>query len=188
MKVCLMSFSGREHPGNCYKVLQYIGEVLQNREITISLLSIADYKINGCSHCSYECILSEKRQCRYRDDVAFLYETIAGHDMAIMAVPVYSGAPCSRFFAFNERSQSVFDDSGLYERYTRAKKNYVVVGNEEAGGLGAVQMISVIEENIGQILLLQSHRYGLDSLSGKLTEVSEVKSSLRMFVDRILRH
>ncbi|NMB38509.1 MAG: NAD(P)H-dependent oxidoreductase [Firmicutes bacterium] len=186
MRVCLLSFSGRKKPGNCFKVLQYIGEVLENRGVEYSLLNMTDYKINGCGNCSYECMVSDRRQCCHEDHVAFLYKTIAAHDLAIMALPVYSGAPCSRFFAFNERSQSVFGDLTLYERYSRITKNYVVIGNEEAGGLDALNMISVIEENVGEVLLLQSHHYGLDSLSGTLTDISEVKSTLDMFVQSIL--
>lgn len=186
MRACLLSFSGRTRPGNCYKVLLHVGEALDNRGIEYSLLRITDYEVNGCGNCGYECMVSDRRQCCHEDHVAFLYNTIAAHDFAIMALPVYSGAPCSRFFAFNERCQSVFGDSALYERYSSVKKNYIVVGNEEAGGHDALNIVSVIEENIGEVLLLQNHRYGLDSLSGRLPEVPEVRSAIEMFVGRIL--
>lgn len=42
MRVCLLSFSGRVEPGNCYKVLQYISEVLENKAVESTLLAVTD--------------------------------------------------------------------------------------------------------------------------------------------------
>jgi multimeric flavodoxin WrbA len=186
MRICLLSFSGREEPGNCYKSLEYIRQGLKSEAVGSTLLSVNDYKITGCSNCAYECLHSRSSHCPKEDDVGFLYRTIANHDLAIFAVPVYSGAPCSLYFAFNERSQSVFDDSALYERYAKVVKNYIVVGNEDAGGTEALNMVLAMEQNMGQVLLLQSHLYGENSVSGRLIEIPEARVNLKRFVEKIL--
>lgn len=118
--------------------------------------------------------------------MAFLYETVALHDLAIIALPVYSGAPCSLYFAFNERSQSVFDNSVLFDRYSKITKNYIVIGNEDAGGSNALNMVLATEEKLGEALLLQSHLYGQNSILGGLAEVPRVRTDLENFVERIL--
>lgn len=186
MRVCLLSFSGRVEPGNCYKVLQYISEVLENKAVESTLLAVTDYKINGCHNCTYECFSIDSTHCPKHDDVAFLYETVALHDLAIIALPVYSGAPCSLYFAFNERSQSAFDNSVLFDRYSKITKNYIVIGNEDAGGSNALNMVLATEEKLGEALLLQSHLYGQNSILGGLAEVPRVRTDLENFVERIL--
>lgn len=185
MRICLLSFSGREEPGNCYRALEYINQVLESEAVESTLLSVNDYKISGCCNCAYECLHSHPSHCPKEDDVDFLYRTIAHHDLAIFAVPVYSGAPCSLYFAFDERSQSVFDDSVLYERYAKVIKNYIVVGNEDAGGIQALNILLATEESMGEVLLLQSHPYGENSVLGRLIEIPKIRASLKGFVERI---
>jgi len=112
MSVLLISFSGRERPGNCVGVLEYISARLDTEGVDNLLVRITDYEIQSCCDCSYECFSSG---CPKDDDAVELYEEMIEHDSVIFAVPVYSGAPCSKYFAFRERSQCVFDEES-YER------------------------------------------------------------------------
>ncbi len=181
MSVLLISFSGREEPGNCVGVLEYISDRLDEDEVDNSLIEITDYEIQSCYHCSYECFSS---RCPKNDDVVELYEEIMKYDSVIFAVPVYSGAPCSKYFAFRERSQCVFDGKS-YERYKDVDKNYIIVGNEEAGGGDAVNIVEMLEDDLDEIFLLQSHKYGENSISGNIIELEDVREDLDKFLLRI---
>lgn len=179
MKRLLVSFSGRKGSGNCIGVSKYISEGSPKYED--SIIDITDFEIESCFNCDYECF---DTGCPKDDDVYELYEEMMRYDSVIFVLPVYSGTPCSKFFAFRERSQGIFDE-GSYKRYQRVKKNYIVIGNEEAGGKDAVKIVKMVEGSSGEILLLQSHRYGERSLSGDLIEREEVRKDIDRFLDRI---
>ncbi|MGM0406188.1 MAG: hypothetical protein ACQEQM_08615 [Thermoplasmatota archaeon] len=104
-----------------------------------------------------------------------------------MSLPVYSGTPCSKYFAFRERSQSVFHDSELYERFENVSKYYIVIGNEEAGGKETVKLISSDLTKHEDIILLQSHKYDQNSISGSLIQLKEVKEKLKAFAVKALQ-
>jgi len=59
------------------------------------------------------------------------------------------------------------------------------VGNEEAGGKDAVKIVEMLEDDLDEIFLLQSHKYGENSLSGDLIEKEEVREDLDNFLLRI---
>lgn len=64
-------------------------------------------------------------------------------------------------------------------------KNFIIVGNEEAGGGDAVKIVKMLEDDLDEIFLLQSHKYGENSLSRDLIEFKEVKEDLVKFLLRI---
>lgn len=160
---------------------KYISDRLDEYDVDNSLIKITDYEVQSCCDCNYECFDS---RCSKNDDVVELYEEIMEHDSVIFAVPVYSGDPCSKYFAFRERSQYVFDYNS-YEIYKDVNKNYIIVGNEEAGGKYAVDIVKKVEGDLGEIFLLQSHEYGESSISGCLIELEEVREDLDKFLLRI---
>lgn len=186
MRVALLSYSGRFGEGNCSKVLDLIQAICGEVSAGVRRLHAADLRLTPCIGCTYECMQSGS-SCPHADDVAMVYRTIMDADSCIFALPVYSGAPPAAYFAWRERSQSVFTSQERYERYRRVKKGFIVIGNREAGGEYAVEFLRNEDRTEERaILLLENHRYGLNSLSGKLVEVPEVRQVITEFTYRLL--
>ncbi len=72
-----------------------------------------------------------------------------------------------------------------YERYKDVAKNYIIVGNKEAGGWNAGKIVKMLEEDLGEIFLLQSHKHGENSLSRDLIELEEDRKDVDIFIDLI---
>lgn len=187
MKALLVSFSGRKNPGNCIKTLEFVADVLENKYVETSFMRILDYDIKPCFDCLYECFDPEEI-CPVSDDVEDIYRVIADQDMIFLSLPVYSGAPCSKYFAFRERSQSIFHDSKLFENFDNVIKNYIVIGNQEAGGKQAVEFITSEMKTKDNYILLQSHDYDQSSISGRLIVNQEVKKRLKKFTLSALKN
>ncbi len=188
MKTLLISFSGRKEPGNCSKILDYLNSFLTEKNADVTKLEMVNLQISPCFGCKYECfdtILS----CPMEDDLQEVYAKIMDSDLVIMAIPVYSAAPPAIYFAWRERSQGIFKTYEAYEAYKKVKKGYIIIGNEDAGGRDAIDLISKEDNNIKEgenLLLLQNHKYGLNSIKGELLKKSEVKLDLQKFLLKLL--
>lgn len=186
MNVTLMSFSGRNSKGNCLGVLDYIDNQLSYK-YKISRLNTVKLNINPCLNCAYECFDTGSKCPKLDDDVSYIYKKLINDDISIMAVPVYSAAPPSTYFALRERSQSIFINDEIESEYDRSKRLYVIVGNVKAGALEAVNMIMSENKDIHEndILVLESSAYGQRSIIGKLIENLDVQDRIHEF---LLKH
>lgn len=123
-KVSIINFSSHEN-GNGDKIVDYIKKVVQNAEMDVVKFSQED--IHGCGKCQYDCF-NEKQKCHYfSDSIAEVYRKIADSDFCYFIVPNYSGVPCSNYFIFRERSQGVWQDNGLWRRYAKTPKHFIVI-------------------------------------------------------------
>lgn len=165
-------------------IARYIYQLLSERKIKSSVINAVNLKISSCSGCNYECFAKDPF-CPVDDDIPYLYGEILKHDLVFLIIPVYSAAPCSMYFAWRERSQVVFCNSGKYEQYEQVKKRYILIGNEDAGGREAVRAI-LTEAKERDILLIQSHQYSQNSIAGRLIEIEEVKKKVRDFLEKSL--
>ena len=185
MSILLVSFSVRKSPGNCIRIVNYISQILDMQEIDFSKLEMKNYKIEACFNCNYECF-SFNKECPKNDDVIKLYKKVSNFDIFIMVIPVYSEVLCSKYFSWRERSQCVFKNNDLYSKYKNVKKNYIVIGNEEAGGKTAVNVIKSYQEEYGEIMLLQSHKHNQKSLDGNLIECKDVKIKIKRYIEQLV--
>jgi hypothetical protein len=65
-----------------------------------------------------------------------------------MIIPVYSAAPPALYFAWRERSQSIFLTEEICQKFDRVKKAFIIIGNKDAGADGAVTIINVPQVQI----------------------------------------
>ena len=184
MKIGLISFSGRKGDGNCSSIARYIENFLETKQHDISLMYVIDLKINPCLGCSYECVKASS--CPIEDDVTTIYEFIMTNELVIFIVPVYSAAPPATYFAWRERSQGIFESEEKYQVYKQVKKLFLVVGNADAGGEDAINIIKSGEDSSDlDVILLESHKYNISSISGRLIEVPEVKKIINEQISKI---
>lgn len=182
VKAVLLSFSGRFGVGNCSKVLDLIQSIYEGEGVEVSRIQMIDLQITPCIRCTYEC-MSPTGLCPHTDDVASVYRAIMEADCCIAALPVYSAALPALYFAWRERSQCIFRQEETFERYRKVKKAYIVIGNREAGGESALEILRTEDlTDEKAMLLLENHAYHLNSLAGRLTEVPEVRKIIDQFI------
>ena len=188
MNILVISFSGRKGAGNCSKISDFIQEHLHGHSVNVSSIRMADLDIESCTDCNYECFDSLQK-CPKVDDLNAVYERIMESDATIMIIPVYSAAPPALYFAWRERSQSIFLTEEICQKFDRVKKAFIIIGNKDAGADGAVTIIEKYhanaEKDIG-ILLLQSREYGQKSVEGRLINVHQVQMQLKRFLNMFI--
>lgn len=185
MKIGLISFSGRKGNGNCSAIAQYIENTLRFAANETFLLHIKDLHIQPCLGCSYECY--KTHNCPIDDDVSMVYKFVARNDLVIFIVPVYSAAPPATYFAWRERSQGVFISDEAYQIYKQVKKLYVVIGNADAGGNDAINIIRSGDDTPEiDFVFLESHKYGLNSIEGRLIDVPEVRQLISERIAKLI--
>lgn len=59
-----------------------------NKNNTVEIVSVADYKVNPCIGCN-SCFTREGNQCFQKDDMAEIYKKLEIADMVVIASPVY---------------------------------------------------------------------------------------------------
>lgn len=186
MTVLLISFSARKSPGNCEVTLKYVERWLKGKGMDSSLIHMRDLEINPCLGCDYECC-DPNASCSINDDVRFVYDKIFHSDMVIMAIPTYTTALTSRYFAWRERSIGVFTDQDQFNHFIEKVKGAIVFGNEKYGGNEAVNTIVRGSRGSTECLLIQSHQYDQSSIKGRLVDIPEVQTNLIDFLEKLLK-
>ncbi len=183
MKIGLFNFSGRYSPGNCSKIINYIDNKCKKKGVITSHLNITNLNIQPCCRCNYECFTST---CPLNDDLETAYKFIIENDIVVFVLPVYSSAPPATYFAWRERSQAFFSIGEFYELYNNVQKAYIIIGNADAGGENVIRIIEEYDDSQkAKFLLLQNHKYGLNSISGKLIEVDEVTKNIDTLINKL---
>lgn len=59
-----------------------------NKNNTVEIISVADYKVNPCIGCN-SCFTREGNQCFQKDDMAEIYKKLKMADVLVIASPVY---------------------------------------------------------------------------------------------------
>lgn len=187
MKILLLSFSGRNGEGNCSKIMDFVQNMFeQNYQYQVEKIAIKDLVVKPCMNCNYECFNSELN-CPIEDDVKEIYTKITESDITIMIVPVYSAAPPSVYFSWRERAQGIFTSDKIYSKYSKVKKAFIVIGNENAGANDTINILLKEETKENpNTLLLQSRKYGQRSTAGRLIECSKVREEIEGFIKEIV--
>ena len=180
MRVVAIAFSARRH-GNCRDIAERILERLQEKGIETELLMAADYEINPCNCCSYECFY-EDRCCPIDDDVPIIWEKMKEADGIALAIPSYYGLPPATFKAAIERAQGILkwvdreirDLEGVWR-----DKPVVVAVVADGGGEMIIEYLRHLLRSAKVTLEHISYmKYGRSGFEGGLIEMPEV--SLRV--------
>ena len=127
------------------------------------------------------------RPCRFlphaQDDVRRIYQAIMDADLAYFILPNYADCPPAVYFAFNERSNCVFQgNKALLNAYLDVPKRFIVVSNRPTPSFDALPQYHIAEGTTPQLLYLPPCRYCTSSLDGMMMEVEEARELLSTFV------
>ncbi len=174
---CVISFSGRKN-GNCEKIGRLICSLLQNAE----LYSFADFTLQPCGGCHYECF-DTREECPYIDDMeCTLLEKIVKCKRAYYILPNYCDYPCANFFVFNERSQCYFQHRPkLLDAYEDVRKKFIVVSNTNEENFKLA--LSYHTAKAPEILFLSAKKYGKVSVHSDLLDSVQAAAEIRRFVE-----
>lgn len=172
MKVSILSFSSRSM-GNCAAMAAYLKH-LYGDDATV--YSFHEFQLTACGNCNNDCFAGRER-CPHRDDMALtLYEAVMNSDVSYYIVPNYSGYPCSNFFVFSERGLcSYWGEPQRMERYSRARKKFIVVSNSGEEELG--RAFRYHSEGESELLVLGSRQYG-----AAMAENPAAQQAIRQFI------
>lgn len=180
-KVSLVSFSARK-TGNCSLMADYIISKSLNYEV--KYISINDLDIHECKNCNYEC-MSER--CIYHNDDAYLYfQSTKEVHRIIWIVPMYCGNPSSLYFKLNERSQDFWMKNESYYDEFLNKLFIIGIGNIDKGNpfrqiFESMYSCSTVS-SYSHILILETHKYGLNSIKDSLIANQAVKEQINKFL------
>ncbi len=181
MRVVVLNFSARKTAGNSRTIAAEI-----ERSFPLSrIIHFSDMEVNRCNKCDYQCF-KEVKLCKFRnDDVLSIYNEVMSSDLTIYIIPNHSGWPNSNYFAFNERSQSVFNVNN-YEVYNRVRKHFIILSNTSPDNI-----INLIKGDFkglcaDDITVISSRYYGQSSIKGKLLESQNFIEFLKVeVIDKI---
>lgn len=178
MKICIISFSGREN-GNCGSIAKELEKLYKNDVKTYDFSALA---LTPCTGCGYECFASGENCPYFGDSVFEIYDTITKSDLTYFIVPNYCDYPCALFFAFNERSQCYFQKrEDRLIKYLAAKKKFIVVSNTNRDNFTAAFQYHIEESSQPDILFLEARRFHKISIFGDLMKSAEARETVRQF-------
>lgn len=177
-RINILSFSARK-TGNCFSLVNYI--INKSLNAKAEYISISDLDIHECSSCSYECMNGE---CIYNDDAYSYFESTKEVDKIIWLVPMYCGNPSSLYFKLNERSQDFWMRNEAYYDEFLNKLFIIGIGNmdEENPFKQIFEQLFSCSTVPSHILILETQKYGLNSIRDCLLDNKTVKKQVKKFL------
>lgn len=180
MNIAIVHFSARNN-GNCAAIAQELTEL--HAGASISLWAMGQASITPCRGCGYECF-ARADACPYAaDDVRAVYDTILHADLAYYILPNYADCPPALYFAFNERSQCIFQgNEALLNAYLAVPKRFIIVSNQTSMQFSGLPDYHMAEGATPALLYLPPRRFSPSSISGTMMEAPQARDMLRQFV------
>lgn len=174
--VTILSFSSRKD-GNSAKIAKFLGENIQNATV----YSFADFYIEPCGKCDYQCFVN-RLDCPFIGDMEYpLLEAICSSEMVYFVVPNYCDYPNANYFIFNERSNCFFQgQTDLLEQYLNVPKKFVVVSNSQSDHF--LEAFTQQVNETPEILFLHAKQFGKRAIDGDLLDSKEVERKLKAFL------
>lgn len=176
--ICIINFSDRNN-GNCANIAKIAASHYKRTKVLVSKLDA----IKPCSNCDYECLKTEEVCPHLNEEYSTLMDTIYMSDLAIYVIPNYCGFPCSRYFAFNERSVGYFNgNQEILDRYLSVKKLFIIVSNTMDD-----YFVHAMEQQTSsepKMKYLRTSEYGLRSIDGNMMDIESAKSDLIQFLEQ----
>lgn len=178
MSVCIVSFSSRKN-GNCSQ----IGEFISTHFSNVKFYDFADFTLNACGYCSYQCFNGGSNCPFFVDKEREILDTITNSTITYFIVPNYCDFPCSNFFIFNERSLCYFQNNEkLLDTYLQVPKKFIVISNSNLENFKTAFAYHTNDEP--DILCLSAKKYGKVSIEGNLLTSKQAVDDLRNFVNK----
>lgn len=176
MSVCIVSFSSRKN-GNCSQIGKFIETHLSN----VKFYDFADFTINACGRCSYQCFNGGSNCPFFADKECEILDAITNSTVTYFIVPNYCDFPCSNFFVFNERSLCYFQNNEkLLNTYLQVPKKFIVVSNSNLENFKTAFAYHTNDEP--DVLCLSAKKHGKVSIEGNLLTSKQAVEDLRKFV------
>ena len=176
MGVCVVSFSSRRN-GNCSQIGKYVSSLLTD----VTLYDFADFTINACGNCNYQCFDNGNNCPHIRDKEREILDSITNSSLTYFVVPNYCDFPCSNFFAFNERSLCYFSNNEkLLTAYLQVPKKFIVVSNGSV--INFKTAFSYHTDGEADILRISTKRYGKSGTEANLLTSAKAAADLKKFV------
>ena len=175
-----------------------------NKNNTVEIVSVADYKVNPCIGCN-SCFTREGNQCFQKDDMAEIYKKLKVADMVVIASPVYFygisaelkaiidrlHTPMRNEFRVKKLALMLVGAATLPELFDAIKLQYQLVLNFfhlEDAGMVLVKGV----KNIGDIKITKAleEAYNLgNSINCKMPcsvkQAKEINSELLKYLDKL---
>jgi len=180
MRVVILHFSARSS-GNCGAIAQQLIRLHGAEQCAVYPVAQAD--LSPCRGCSYECFRS-LHACPYiQDDLHHLYQAIMDADLAYYILPNYADQPPAVYYAFNERSNCIFQgNDALLNSYLAVPKRFIFVSNRPAPAFDTLPQYHTTEGTVPEVLYLPPRRFCHSSLDGSMMEDPEARALLSTFV------
>lgn len=175
--VVIISFSSRKG-GNCEQISDFLASYIDKSVIKYQFSEIS---VQPCGACRYECF-DKSKNCPYAEDSVWeLLDSVCSSDAVYYVLPNYQDFPNANFFIYQERMQGYFSQYPQRRKQFRSvPKKYIVISNT-----GAEHLRSVLHRHSSEepdILILSSRKFGLSSITQRITESHEAKAQIRSFV------
>ncbi len=180
MNIAILHFSARD-TGNCAAITRQLAQLHKGEHCTIFPMAQAD--ITPCRGCHYECF-ANAASCPYaHDDVRRIYQAILEADLAYFVLPNYADYPPAVYFAFNERSQCVFQgNEALLNAYLAVPKRFIVVSNQPTPSFDALPQYHISEGLTPALLYLPPRHFCQHSIDGRMMDNPEAQEKLAAFI------
>lgn len=184
--IAMLHFSARSG-GNCAAIAQQLSTLHPDDEITI--YPVAELEIAPCRGCQYQCFVKPDDCPHIHDDLPGLYQRLIQADLVYFILPNYAGAPPALYYAFNERSQCVFQgDEPLLNTYLAVPKRFIFVSNGLCTALDELPMYHITEGIAAHTLYLAPRRYSPSSIDGTMMDSPAAQAALAQFVAECEKH
>lgn len=180
MKIAIVNFSGRNNAGNCSRISEYLREKL-TYDNDVLVIKYSDYDIKSCSKCDYSCLNPNCHRCNNLDETNLVYNLIGKSDLVFFLLPIYSNYPCSNFFIFKERSQSVIGN--IMTNYNNTKKSFIFIANTGLNNL--INIVNDESNAFNDFLILSTQAYKTKGFYGDLIDKKECIEKIDDYVKNV---
>ena len=176
MNVCIVSFSSRKN-GNCAQIGEFVKSLFPNAK----LYDFANFTINACGNCDYQCFNGGSHCPYFADKECEILDAITNSALTYFIVPNYCDFPCSNFFVFNERSLCYFQNNEKQlTAYLQSPKKFIVVSNSNLENFKTAFAYHTNDEP--QILCVSAKKYGKSSVDGDVLTSKQAVADLKKFI------
>lgn len=166
-----------------------------NREIGTELIEAAQYQVNPCNGCDYECMLGAEKgfRCPIEDDVPELWRRAWSSDLVVYFLPTYSGMPPASWVAFQQRYHGVYRSLGNTAPAPNGKMALVTIHNPTGSGLGDASQSLIIRHLAGHARELVHYEpiipgnYDLSGMKDRLIAHPEIQASMARMGARLAK-
>lgn len=184
--IAILSFSARPN-GNCAAIAQQLCSLHPGEETAV--YPVGQLELSPCRACQYQCFVNPTDCPHIHDDLLGLYQQVLQSDLVYFILPNYAGSPPALYYAFNERSQCVFQgNEPLLNAYLAIPKRFIFVSNHPGTAFDELPMYHIGENAAAATLYLAPRRYSPSSTDATMMDFPAAQAELAQFVTSLKAH